>query len=142
MATITRTDVSPNVVYTFPNSAGASGGNLDVSYNKQLPITVLPIPDIDSPILMNFGGVTIDLTFKWTTLTISDVQLWTSTTYVNSSEPFVTANVSAVYVVDLSAEWGGAWAKFTGIVKNFSFEQQPGRIAWDMQFDLAVGSVV
>ncbi len=145
MPTITRTDITNSsggyYSYTFPNSTGSEGGNLTAQYTKELLVTVLPIPDIEVPYLLNFGGAQPVLNLSWVSTNLSDLQFWTSSSTVNSSEPFVSAAVQANYKLDMSDVWG-SWAVFYGIVSNLQVSQAAGELKWDYSIQFAIGTSV
>lgn len=110
-------------VYTFPMGLAAN-------IEKNIGITVIPIPYNDVPMLLNYGGATINLSLSWKTSNAADV----GNLYNNFSS---AAGVS--YTVDLSAEWG---MTFTGYVSRLSVKQEPGENVWDCELVLDIGSVV
>ncbi len=131
--------------YTFPNTSGSAGGDMNVTFSKNVPLTVLPIPDIESPFLLNFGGVTIDMQVSWITTTLADLQFFTSTTLITvsgASHPFVSADVTATYTLNMTDVWGSA-AIFVGVISSFSISQVAGEgNKWSCQMNLKIGQQV
>ena len=103
------------------------------SFTKQIGLTQMPIPMLDNPILLNFGGATPQITLSWKTLNQADV--------VNLINNFASASQLGGYKVDLTTEWG-AGAVFQGYVYNLEVTQNAGELVYSVSWTLWIGSIV
>ena len=134
------TNLETSVEYTIPMDA-------TVTLSKQVQLTQLPIPMLDLPILLNFGGAQPTLTIKFVTITKADITLL--------MQQFSSASEIAGYQIDLTSEWGTSivWATdstgtpittgtVTGYIYTFEVVQVAGEgEKWDITLTFYLGTV-
>ena len=118
-----------------------------VTLDKQIQLTQLPIPMLDLPILLNFGGAQPTLTIQFVTNVQADIALL--------MQQFSSASETQGYSIDLTAEWGSGivWATngsgtptTTGVVNGYIYEFSIKQAAgegqkWDVTLTFYLGMV-
>ncbi len=100
-----------------------------VEYSNQIQLTQLPIPTLQLPYLLNFGGAEPQIVISFKTTTQADIA-----TLLNY---FQDATSTISYTVDLSVEWGKT---FTGFAYSLSITQEPGQgNVWSVRITIYIG---
>ncbi|MEM3846274.1 MAG: hypothetical protein QXU98_11325 [Candidatus Parvarchaeota archaeon] len=123
--------------------------NVTAQFQVQVGLTQMPLPLLDLPMIMNFGGAQPQLTLTWTSTDVADVMYlienFCSAAIVGAGTTIALSNgnqeVMAAYLVDLTNEWGSPYALFPGYVYNIQITQNPGQLVWDVSWTLYVGSL-
>ena len=129
---VSLTNITTGQTYQIPFNA------LDVSYQKQVMATTIAIPLSNEPILLNYGGVQINLSVSFITDNKADV--------ANLIGTFSDASGS-VFEVNLLQEWGMPYSgtlstlgSFQGYITAMNIEQTGGTVAiYKCSFTLMVG---
>lgn len=139
--------LSHHPAYTFKD-------NVSVKFANNIPLTTMPIPTINFPLLLNLGGANISMNVSWKTVIEDDIA--PLLLYFNSANP------SANYLVDLTAFWGYSntalnnaisnrytfngvsttHMQFNGVVSSLQIEEKPGAIVWINSITILIGEEV
>ncbi len=125
-----------------------------ISFRNTIPLTTMPIPTIDFPLILNLGGANIELSVQWKTISVNDVAAL--------MQFFSSANPSANYALNITAQWGssinGANDSISnrysfngvtttdmilnGVVAGLDIKEQPGQILWECSLRVMIGEEV
>ena len=129
-----------------------------ISFRNTIPLTTMPIPTIDFPLILNLGGANIELSVQWKTISVNDVAAL--------MQFFSSANPSANYAINITAQWGSSIANtvtnannlisdrysfknvtttdmiLNGVVADLDIKEQPGQILWECSLRIMIGEEV
>lgn len=124
-------------IITVPSAETYSPpANATVNLTKQVALTNLPIPTLDIPYVMNFGGATINLTITWVTAAIADVNELYSY--------FASATSATSYQIQIP-EWtasGNSTFTLNGFAEQMQITQQPGQLVWNVTLTFSIGNAI
>jgi hypothetical protein len=125
-----------------------------MSFSDEIPLTTMPIPTIEFPLILNLGGANLRLTVDWKTITVDDVAAL--------MQFFSSANPSATFAINLTAQWGSGISgannsisnRYTfsttsttdmvinGVISSLSIKEEPGQIMWSCSIAMMIGEEV
>lgn len=121
---VTLVNLSNSVTFT-PTA------NVNVSWQKSVNLTVVPIPLNDNPVVMNYGGCNIQLEVSFDIFSVNDLG-----TIMNN---FQSASNTSGYQVQIP-EWN---ATVTGYVSSCNIRQVAGEGShWVVSLVFYVGTLV